>query len=352
MQTLFFHFDQLSRYIYSDSSFSNPKAAKKIEKHLSELSQATRKMKHTPKEAYPEKDPSLPIMMTRLEQSLFQAEESFRQRNYQYARQKLKGAMQNCYYCHTRLSKGLQLEWKTGLKELKATSPFERADFLVASRRFTAAEDELEKIILSKTSSYFEKERALDKYLTVALRVQKDPGKAQRILLGVINGVDFSSYKKDVFRRWVADLESWLKNEDSLGSLDEIEKYLKKTEQKKSYPLDESSNVRYLRASQQLYQFLAQKKVSKQDRARAFYLLGQTYEVLRDNITWELNEVYYEACIEQRPGTPLARDCYKDYENSIVIGYSGSAGLFIPSDVRRKLRHLKSRANSLAYQKK
>jgi len=74
-------------------------------------------------------------------------------------------------------------------------------------------------------------------------------------------------------------------------------------------------------------------------------MLGQAYDVLPDLGAWNiLPDIYYEACIRERPRSALARQCFKNYERNIVIGFSGSGGTYIPNSERKKLRALKKLA--------
>ncbi|NJM09967.1 MAG: hypothetical protein HC883_03500 [Bdellovibrionaceae bacterium] len=54
--------------------------------------------------------------------------------------------------------------------------------------------------------------------------------------------------------------------------------------------------------------------------------------------------MYYTACIEKVPHSGLAEQCFKAYEESITLGYSGSSGTHIPSAVRKHLNNLKEKA--------
>jgi hypothetical protein len=73
-------------------------------------------------------------------------------------------------------------------------------------------------------------------------------------------------------------------------------------------------------------------------------MLGQSYEAISEMGIWDLPEVYYEACVRTAPKTEEAKRCYRDFERSIVLGFSGSAGIFIPKEERDRLNDLKALA--------
>lgn len=105
----------------------------------------------------------------------------------------------------------------------------------------------------------------------------------------------------------------------------------------------DSKYVDYLRASTLLHQELG-KNITKKNRAEVLYYLGVVYGLLSDSGFWELPDVYFESCIRELPKSQLAKACYSRYEQDIIVGYSGSAGTFIPTDERKKLTMLKELA--------
>lgn len=52
---------------------------------------------------------------------------------------------------------------------------------------------------------------------------------------------------------------------------------------------------------------------------------------------WTMHETFYEQCIRLRPGTEQARQCFAKLKDSVTLGYSGSAGVNIPSEVSARL---------------
>jgi hypothetical protein len=112
------------------------------------------------------------------------------------------------------------------------------------------------------------------------------------------------------------------------------------------YPMDHSAEVVYLRASSVVHEwmrFFPQGKYLHE----AYLFAGICYEVLHSVNLGELHEMYYEACIKQSPHTETARNCFRRYEQSIYLGYTGTSGTHLPAEVIRKSRILEEVAQPL-----
>lgn len=109
------------------------------------------------------------------------------------------------------------------------------------------------------------------------------------------------------------------------------------------FPADHSSEVQYLRASGVAHDLLRQAK-SPKVKAEGLLSVGTAYEVMSNPVLWPIHELYYEACVREVPHSKLAMSCYQRYEQSVYIGYTGSAGTNIPDEVQVLLAELKQLA--------
>ena len=109
--------------------------------------------------------------------------------------------------------------------------------------------------------------------------------------------------------------------------------------------MDRSADMLYLRASAVLHEQLGRFPQGPKS-AEAFFLLGVCYEILRDFDLWTLGDTYFEACIHRSPHTPLSESCYRKLEESILAGYTGSAGTRVPVEIEGKLQRLRLEAQS------
>jgi hypothetical protein len=109
------------------------------------------------------------------------------------------------------------------------------------------------------------------------------------------------------------------------------------------YPFDRDADILYLRATSTLHNFLS-KYSDSSNAGEALLLLGHCYEILQDLDLWSLHELYFQACIQKFPHSPVAQACYNRYEESIFAGYSGSGGMSLPPQIQLHLNKLKKLA--------
>ena len=52
----------------------------------------------------------------------------------------------------------------------------------------------------------------------------------------------------------------------------------------------------------------------------------------------------FEACVRENPKTPLARRCFQQLSDRVYLGFTGSAGTFIPEEELARLTELRGLA--------
>jgi hypothetical protein len=50
--------------------------------------------------------------------------------------------------------------------------------------------------------------------------------------------------------------------------------------------------------------------------------------------------LYFKQCIKKYPRTPIAKECLKEYIESVEFDFSGSGGMAIPSEIKKELKDL------------
>ena len=149
-------------------------------------------------------------------------------------------------------------------------------------------------------------------------------------------------YILDSMGHWQKSLKKWLV-ERSTGKSRSISQQMKQAHKlAEDYGYD-AAFVDYLRISSELHEGI-QGTSSKSRRATYYRQLGQVYEVLKDAGFWDIPLVYYEACIKELPKSPIAKKCYREVEEEITLGFTGSAGTFIPESEKKHLQKLREMA--------
>jgi hypothetical protein len=103
--------------------------------------------------------------------------------------------------------------------------------------------------------------------------------------------------------------------------------------------MDHSADILYLRASNVFYD-LIQKAPAGKHISQALMMQGICNEVLSPRGFEDLHRLYYESCIRKSPHSPIAMDCYRRYEQSTILSYTGSAGTALPEEIKQKLLDL------------
>jgi hypothetical protein len=345
--------------VASRAKFAEEKNLPRVEADTRALRSLAHDLNAGPK---PSADPGMKMMSARFEEDLDRALESLKTGNRDYARNILKDSTAYCIQCHTASQNGpefTRLNLNINLSELNA---LERAEFFTATRQFDNALAEYKKIIADEPVAQadpFEWERAARSALAIIVRVKNDPQAAGDILSQIRQNPRAPKSTQEALPSWTKSVREWAKEKPAKSKttkkatpaantpeaqLATAETLINKAQKGQEYPLDHSQDILYFRASSLLSDFLAHREESDALTAKALYLAGIASEATRDMNFWTLHETYYERCIQADPHSPLARQCYARYADSITLGYSGSGGVRIPPEVGRHLAKLKALA--------
>jgi hypothetical protein len=343
-------------FLYDRGAFHDSKNHDKIEVSLKNFSEHVHKI--TPKmgEAVLGDDPLVSFSLESLEGDLKRSYQAFELGHLEYARTVAKSSLNHCFRCHSVAQGGATAQWDLHDLSQLPLNPVEKADLLVATRKYDQALQFMEQILSSQeflANNPFDFESMLRRYLALVTRIQKDPARA----LGEIDRVsaypDLPRYLNEQVRGWRISLINWIhedkteikgkgkkRKHKSPPPLEQAKKEMDRAVQLQQFPQDHAGDVEYLRATVSLHESL-KKHLKPQEEAEAFYLLGRAYEVLDELGSWNLHETYFEACVRKAPHTGWAKMCYSRYEESVLQGYSGSSGTHIPAYESDKLKSLK-----------
>ena len=349
MQSLLVAFQNLAPYVYSPSSFENPANRSKVEAEIASFAKLAKGVHgQSAGDGAMGKDPSLKVIAGRLETDASEALSAFRSGNFSYSRYKLARVSRDCFQCHSRNTSGPEFK-DFNLKLHEATlKPSELADIYVATRQFDRAIEVLQKTVASPEAAAnerFEYQRSVRNFLALAIRVKQDPKMAMSIVDQIAANTGAPEYLKEDASYWRRSIERWQKETSRAPkpSLEKAKKLIAEGKASQEYPLDGHADVAYLRASAVLHELLDTTKASDK-LAEAMYHLGRSYEVLSDIGQWFLQDSYFESCIRTAPKSKIAARCYRRYELSQLMGYSGSSGLNLPDSERERLKELRALA--------
>lgn len=334
-------------FLYPDPSQDAKQLTEKV-KRIRDIAKSLDLLSHGSK--VPDQDPALPFLATQFREDLERAYQSLLDGHAEYAKGVVRASVAYCIACHTRAPVGNQFPLMAAFeKTIARASWVEKIEFQAASRQFDSALEGVKSQLKKKNSEVnaMDLDRAVRVALAIAIRVKNDPELAADLARELEKSPSSNFAMKKAGSTWGRDIQEWkkeaaLKNASPDSLIIAARSLIKRAEEAEE-PMGGHSEVRYLRASLLMHDLLRQHPESK-FAAEAMYIIGSSYDALRDLGLWSLHETYYLACIEKVPGTELAQRCFKKYDQSVTLGFSGSSGINIPANVRKHLAQVKNKA--------
>ncbi|HKK52423.1 MAG TPA: hypothetical protein VKA74_12585 [Myxococcota bacterium] len=296
-----------------------------------------------------------------LARDLSETRERFRLGRLEEARFFLTGSLQNCVACHVRLPSNRSFPLADQLVEkgeIDALDPRERAWLLVTVRRFDEALGVWEQLLADpeRSAASLDASGVLVDYLNVAIRVRGDLARASRVLARFAAREDLPVYLERRVGEWraaIADLDAESFDASVPASLDVGASLAKEAGEEAVGPYGRDGLIQDLAAASQLVRWLEQDRARMQsvtrnrteserrNAARAYFWLGVVEARSLDGFWVNLSERHLEAAIRSDPQGPLAEKAYALLEETQVLGYGGSSGVHLPTDVWNLLKELR-----------
>lgn len=360
MQGLYHSLSDLLTDVSSDQRYFDSKNATRIGEEIKSISQFSHSLKATGKNR-DQVDPTLVMFSGFLESETNEAARSFKLGYLSYAREILRTIPGDCLACHTRNNLGPDFN-SLPLEPTGALEPLEKANFFAATRQFDRAIESFQGILSGKSPVSLDGtkidgntiESSIRNALLIAVRYKRDPALALSLVQATIDNPTTPQYLKDDAESWKKSIAAWKIEGDRKASSEaglhaEALRLIARAHSKQSYPMDHSQDIEYLRASTVLYD-LIQLAPNGRFASETFMSLGMCQELLSPRRMETLHNVYYEACIEKAPHTDTARACYKRYEQSMYLGFTGSSGMHLPEEIQHKLSDLWAKASKAKIQ--
>ncbi|MDP3232411.1 MAG: hypothetical protein Q8N26_06525 [Myxococcales bacterium] len=265
---------------------------------------------------------------------------------------RVRTLMSLCFTCHSR--ERAPADYQDMEKHLDAMklSPFDKAQYLAATRQFDKAIDAYGALIAQPAKderSLLVQARAIKDLLTLLVRVKDDPKAADVFLEGLAKREDVAPFLKRPVAAWRKDVLAWKKegfDAQRASAKDLFAKakaLVRQASGPRSYLPDETYVVAYLRASAYLNLAL-HKNPALPQRGEALFLLGLCTGALKSPLLWDVDLLFFEACIRENPKSALARQCFTQLSDRLYFGYTGSSGTHLPEDELERLSTLRALA--------
>lgn len=334
--------------VSSDARWNDKRAYSRINGETNRLAALAHGLEGKAKDA-PDQDQSLQIIGGLFAQETQRTAKLLSLGYRSYARDRLRATLGYCMACHTR-APGMSVPGLPNDPRIASLRPLERASYYASTRQFDRALDAYEKVVTGPEASVnpFDRERAARSALAIAVRVRQDPDRSLQVVQAYMGTPKLPEFMREIASQWKGSIEQWKKEpprreltDDGLYA--EATRLLSDARQMQKSPTDRNAEVLYLRASDVVHELL-QRGAKGPRAAQALLMAGMSYDVLDGLHVWELQEPYYLACVRTAPHSEIAQQCYRRYEESVLLGFTGSAGTNLPDDIRRQLEAVHAEA--------
>lgn len=336
----------LKKYLVSDDEFQDPKNAGDIAIHLKNLAEAVKITKHD----QILNQENFKFSRAVLEEHITETERVFRLGNKAYARWMTGSTLGICMSCHTQVPTR-DYKFSIFLKSDYFTSDFDRAEFMYATKNFDGAVELYKGLIAGYPKNYQSADRlekSIQRALIYHIRVKRDFTEARKDINEFLKNKELPEFLNRNLKVWDAELGNWSKRK--LPAFDKMKPNELDQFVANNYTFDTNRNranswdpkyISNLVLSGYLNEYL-QHHPAAQATPEILYWLSVMDREINHSAFYSFADMYLKECILRFPETPMAMKCYKEYEEEMIFGYAGSAGLNIPKEVRDDLKYLKS----------
>ena len=183
-------------------------------------------------------------------------------------------------------------------------------------------------------------------YVAVLVRVKDDRKATVAAITLQLARKDLPVFSRRVFEQWLRDAKQWQADDFAAAAatpaalLSRAGALVESSGAARSAMSDESGFIATLRATAYLHAAL-EKEPQAIWRGEALYLLGVATAATLDPLLWDLDSLYLEACIREKPHSAIARQCADRMYDRAWFGWTGSGGTRIPPDVAQRLGELR-----------
>lgn len=346
MNKAFIALTDLLPSLMSAEKFQDKKNEPVIKEKVKALEEAFRLAKHDPLIKHDLFAPSYALITDNLKESV----SSFEKGHKDYTRWLLKETISVCLDCHTRIPMDHTSSFQDGeltIREDQLKDPYLLGLSSLIVRRYVDAKNHFLRQVQDKIISkdYSNMILPFQQILLIETKVMKDPA----AMIALID--DFKAKKNlpgpvmDELKSWRARLVEW-KNEKAIKEIPSSDKAIAEFIKRRLSPLKKKSfvdahKVDLLFSSGVLSSFFFMNQASSL-APEISYWTGWIEKRLKREDFMSSGDLFLEQCIRKYPASSFAKECLKEFEESIEFDFSGSSGTFIPDDVKAELQELKS----------
>lgn len=272
--------------------------------------------------------------------------EYFKSGEIEKARFTLNRLTDQCFLCHSRLPNPQRFSLGKRFIEtvpLEQLSLHERVRLAVAARQFEAVLTFCETLLRSPEipPARLDLMSLFEDYLRIAIRVQGNATRAITAFESFQRRPDIPRYLKQHLTNWVAALKALQSESTPDNSLARARNLIHTGRQRNQFLADRQGLVHFAFASSLLHRYVENSERPPLQLAEAYYLLGVTESNLSRSSWIPETEFFLEMAIRLAPDSFHAKNAYTFLEEVVTLGYTGSSGVQLPSEVKTQLDDLR-----------
>lgn len=337
----------IQSYLVDEQKFLDPKNEGEISTHLNELatlSGQVLKAKRLQSLGYRMSSDAIDSHFNELKYA-------FKSGNKKYARWMLSATPYACASCHTQLPNSPKPLWELKETDLAGT-PFERADFLYATRNYNDAERIYTELIRADFRAPAPAHKldssqldvALRRKLTIFANLRRDFKGAVESFKKDLTNKSLPKEQRETIQSWIKPLLQLTKQDPKLAQKPvQLLKYVSNVLEGSSRSFVNANYpklVEVLNASSLLYQTIHHHPQDELTASLLFWL-GVSDLSLNNEPFFSLGPEYLKECMRLYPKALVARRCYAEFEAHVKNIYTGTRGTDIPEEEIQELKHYK-----------
>jgi hypothetical protein len=332
-------------HLESESNYKNAKSEKEIKENLKNLNSAFTLAQHDQLIKHDLFAPSYALISENLKES----QTAFETGKKDYSLWLVKETISLCMDCHARLPVGVTSSFQNGeltVDTKKTRSPYDTGLAYMIVRRFVDAKENFNRSI---QDGLIKKDHKIllpfQQILMIETKIKKDPVTMISIIQDYLAKNNLPSNIKAELESWNKRLVLWkedkalsqgLRNEGELK--DFIKRRLLPLKERDSF--NDAFKVDLLLASGVISTYFFENQNSPSAPDLSFWL-GWIEKRLKKEEFLSSGDLFLKQCIRKYARHPVARECLKEYQESVEFDFSGSSGTQIPLEVQKELKDLR-----------
>jgi|GEM_PF-5868255 len=338
---------KISPEIYDETIFTSPKKREDVEQTLLELRVLSKKLKQHKGLQTPGYEVTADYFIDNIQQ----VHESYRDGNRKYAQRLFRSTLHACSHCHTQESSNRNMRWDFSQFQLPK-KPIDQASFYYTIRKYAPAWDLFSKVVQTYGKDHKNKknlETALNRLLTISLRVDRKPQKMVTFLNNLNNKREMLPYFQSLIKSWTKELTNLQKNKNTAQLLEKKAPYFSNAVDllyRDIFPFPKdgrSGRVVMEYVTGIMFEYV--NKHPKNPPQKILYWLGISNLSLDKFESSIIGVKFLEKCIDNYKMTPVSNSCFDALEEHWVLGFSGSSGIKLPIDLQDILRAYRKKLN-------